>query len=252
MTNLEKLALYIFVGQQTFLDGNCLKNDIINHFPRLNKFTFNIRSFIYNYDQDHLLSNEYIQDTFTGLGDIQVISCVDYFPNERSGQCHFYSYPYTLTYYEYITNNFPGGLFKCVREVSLFDESPFEHEFFVRISHAFPLLKNLSVINQTPQKQKLNNNNEHLSIIEYLHLTKLCLIGTHDDYVDQFLVDTKTCLPKNIMLSIDYDSLKRVTNNFTRDATRVNCCKINYVYIYDELQIPERLTNYFPNAKIST
>src|SRR5437762_9860529 len=83
MTNLEKLALYIFVGQRTFLDGNCLKNDIINHLPRLNKFTFNIRSFIYNYDQDHLLSNEYIQDTFTGLEDIQVISCVDYFPNER-------------------------------------------------------------------------------------------------------------------------------------------------------------------------
>jgi hypothetical protein len=248
MTNLEKLSLYIFVGQRTFLDGNYLKNDIINHLPRLNKFTFNIRSFIYNYDQANLLSNEYIQDTLKGLGDIQVISCVDYFPNERSGQCHFYSYPYTLTYYEYITNNFSGGLFKCVREVSLFDKCPFEHEFFIRIAHAFPLLKNLSVINQTPQKQK----NEHLLIIEYRHLTELCFIGSHDDYIDQFLVDAKTCLPKNIRLFVEYDSLKRVTNNFTRDATRVNCCKINYVYIYDEFQISKRFTNYFPNAKIST
>jgi hypothetical protein len=42
-----------------------------------------------------------------------------------------YSYPYTLTYYDDISNNFPGGLFKCVREISLFDERSFEHEFFV-------------------------------------------------------------------------------------------------------------------------
>ncbi|CAF3965460.1 unnamed protein product, partial [Rotaria sp. Silwood2] len=250
MTNLEELALYIFVGQRTCLDGNCLKNDIINHLPRLNKFTFNIRSFIYDLDQADLLSNEYIQDTFKGLGDIQVISCVDYFPKQRTGQCHFYSYPYTLTYYNNITNNFTDGLFKFVREVSLFDEHPFEHEFFIRIARAFPLLENLSMINQTQQKQKLNNNNEHLSIIEYLHLNQLRFIDTHDDYVEQFLVNTNTCLPKNIRLFIHYDSLKRVTNNFTRVATRVNCCKINCLRIYNQFQISKRLTNYFPNAKI--
>jgi len=41
---------------------------------------------------------------------------------------------YSLTYYDNITNNFPGGLFKYVVEISLYDERPFEHEFFLRIS----------------------------------------------------------------------------------------------------------------------
>ena len=108
------------------------------------------------------------------------------------------------------------------------------------------------MINETPQKQKLNNNNEHLSIIEYLHLNELRFIDTHNDYIEQFLVDTNTCLSKNIRLFGYYDSLKRVTNNFTRFATRVNCCKINCLCIYDQFQTSKRLINYFPNAKILT
>ncbi|CAF1050282.1 unnamed protein product [Rotaria sp. Silwood1] len=51
--------------------------------------------------------------------------------SDESAQCHFYSCPYTLRYYHNITNSFQGGLFKCVCEVSLFDERPFEHEFFI-------------------------------------------------------------------------------------------------------------------------
>jgi hypothetical protein len=54
----------------------------------------------------------------------QVISCVNYFSEVVGGQYHIYSYPYTLKEYNNITNNFPGGLF---------DERPFEHEFFLHI-----------------------------------------------------------------------------------------------------------------------
>jgi len=142
MTNLEQLALYIFSVKRTFIDRNCLKNDIINHLPRLSKFIFNIPSYIYNLDQTHLLSNEYIQHTLADLTDVQVVSYVDYFPWEGSGQCHFYSYPYTLRYYDNITNSFQGGLFKCVRNVSLFDERPFEHEFLLELLVRFRFLKN--------------------------------------------------------------------------------------------------------------
>jgi hypothetical protein len=56
-------------------------------------------------------------------------------------QCHIYSYPYEWKCYKNITNNFPGGLFKCVYEVSLFDERPFEHEFFLQIAQSFPFMK---------------------------------------------------------------------------------------------------------------
>ncbi len=79
----------------------------------------------------HFPSNEDIHRTFTSFKDYQVICCVDYFPKERYGQCHFYSCPYTLTHYDNLTNNSLSGLFNNVQEVRLFDQRPFEHEFFI-------------------------------------------------------------------------------------------------------------------------
>jgi len=65
-----------------------------------------------------------------------------------------------MKFYYYITNNFPGGLFKYVQKISLFDEYPFEHEFFIRISESFPIVKNLSLTNPTPQnKNQLHQTN---------------------------------------------------------------------------------------------
>jgi hypothetical protein len=72
----------------------------------------------------------------------------------KCGQCHIYLYPYTLTYYHNIINHFPGGLFKCVGEISLYDERPLEHEFFVRITQAFPFITKLSLSNRKAQKLK--------------------------------------------------------------------------------------------------
>ncbi|CAF4124145.1 unnamed protein product, partial [Rotaria sordida] len=55
----------------------------------------------------------------------------------RYNQCHIYSYPYQWKCYNKITNNFPDGLFKCVYQVSLFDEHSFQHEFFFQIQKSF-------------------------------------------------------------------------------------------------------------------
>ncbi|CAF4007548.1 unnamed protein product, partial [Rotaria sordida] len=122
------------------------------------------------------------------------------------GQCHIYSCPYTLTYYDDITNNFPGGLFNSVEKVRLFDERPFENEFFIRISQAFPFLKRITIVNRKPQnfkqEQQLNDNTQKSSNIEYSHLTMLHLLRVHDDYVEQFLFDTKTCLSNYIQLAV--------------------------------------------------
>ena len=53
-------------------------------------------------------------------------------------------------------------------------------------------------MNAKPQKNKLyrksNNDNQDLSIIKYPHLTSLNLFDAHDDYVEQFLVDTEMSL----------------------------------------------------------
>jgi hypothetical protein len=135
MSNLENLYLYFaFKHLPRFLDGYALEKDIISHLPRLNKFVFNIRSIISLDNQISLPSNDDIQCTFANFTNNKIISCVDYFPKANIGQCHIFSHPYTTDYYDNITNNFPGGLFKCIRKISLFDESPFEHEFFIGIA----------------------------------------------------------------------------------------------------------------------
>ncbi|CAF1230165.1 unnamed protein product, partial [Rotaria sordida] len=198
MLNLEKLDLHLHnvVRGNGFIDGKYLKENIINYMLQLNKFAFNIRSFESSYNLINLPSNEDIQHTFKEFKNNQIVSCVDYFQKRQCGSCHIYSYPYRMKYYDDITNNFPGGLFKYVQTVELFDDRPFEYEFFRQIAQSFPFMKNLSVINDKPQKNKLYRkskkvDNQDLSIIEYPHLIRLHLYQAHDDYVEQFLVDTE-------------------------------------------------------------
>ncbi|CAF0981930.1 unnamed protein product [Rotaria sordida] len=152
-------------------------------------------------------------------------------------------------------NNFPGGLFKCVRQVSLYDEYPFEHEFFLRIQKSFPLMEKLNLYNKKRQNnkqyRKSKENIEHLSIVEYSYLTNLILYDTHYDYIEEFLLDTKTCLENGVFLSLNYKSLKKVTRNFKRNAIRINSNKVNRLYISGEFNITERLKHYFSHAKIS-
>ncbi|CAF3775208.1 unnamed protein product [Rotaria sordida] len=169
--------------------------------------------------------------------------------------CHIYSYSSPMQYYSYITNNFPDGLFKYVRVVSLFDEHPFEHEFFLRIQKSFPFMERLCVINHKSQNHKQsyesNNDNRISSVIEYSFLSELDIDDVHDDYIEQFLFDTKTYLQSNVLLYINYESLKRLTHNFKRDATRINCAKVNELKFRSGAKCPNSsLQEYFPNAKI--
>ncbi|CAF3690225.1 unnamed protein product [Rotaria sp. Silwood1] len=255
MFNLEELSLYLAVNVNgTFIDGNHLKRNIIDYMPRLNQFSFYLRSVMHIRNQVNLPSTEDIKRTFIDFSDHEIISYVDYFREAEQGRCHIYSYPSFMPYYGGISNNFPGGLFKYVRAVSLYDEQPFDHEFFLRIVQSFPLMEKLALTNKKPQNWKQsyssNNNNENLSVIEYSCLNELVIIDVHDDYIEEFLIDTKTYLPKNVFLSIKYESLKRVTHNFARDATRINCAKINELELFPETRYSTSLQEYFPYAKI--
>ncbi|CAF4727365.1 unnamed protein product, partial [Rotaria sp. Silwood2] len=142
MLNLEELTLYIDVSSfKIFIDGNNLKENIINHLSRLNKFLFNILSIMHLHMKPYLPTNEEIENTFSNFTGNKIISSVEYFPIRQSGQCRIYTYPFTINNYARISNNFSGGLFKYVHEISLFDEHHFEHEFFIRIAQSFPFLK---------------------------------------------------------------------------------------------------------------
>jgi hypothetical protein len=59
----------------------------------------------------NLPSKQDIQQTFTDFKDNQIISYVDFFAKRKQGQCHIYSYPFLMKYYDGITNNFPSGLY---------------------------------------------------------------------------------------------------------------------------------------------
>ena len=135
-------------------------------------------------------------------------------------------------------------------EVFLYDERPFEHEFFIRIAQSFPFVKHLNVSNKKPQKNKLPNDNEGFPVIEYPHLMHISLIDVHDDYIEQFLIDRKVSLSKNVSLFVDFKSLERVTEHFRRDATRINCNKVNYTCFeyscgYNKSKIPQHIKDYF-------
>ncbi|CAF1013573.1 unnamed protein product [Rotaria sp. Silwood1] len=118
-SNLYKLDLHLKIKYDNeLIDGNHLEENIINYMPRLNKFIFNIRSFNYLPNLINLPSNEDIQYTFK---DNKIISCVVYFKKRQY------------------------GLFKYVHKVSLYDEHPFEHEFFLQIAQSFPFMKKLTI-----------------------------------------------------------------------------------------------------------
>ncbi|CAF3305919.1 unnamed protein product [Rotaria sp. Silwood2] len=201
-----------------------------------------------------LFATDYPNLSGLGLYNVDDETVKYVFNEEREGQCHVYSYPYTMQHYHGITNNFSGGLFEYVYEVSLFDELPLEHEFFLRISQSFPFMTRLSLTNNKPQNDKLcrrlNDNDHNLSVIKYLHLSELILYNAHDDYIEQFLVDTKTHLQNDTYLSIKYESLERVTHNFNRNTTRINCAKLSCIYFVRKPEFLPNLSNYFPHAEI--
>jgi hypothetical protein len=130
MKNVEEFHLQFLNKSQSLIDGNVLQKYFINHMSKLNKLTFNIGSLVRFVDENNTPSNEDIKNTFENFNDI-IISNIDYFSKTNLFYYHIYSYPYTWNIYYYITNNFSGGLFKSVREISLFDEHPFEHDFFL-------------------------------------------------------------------------------------------------------------------------
>jgi hypothetical protein len=253
MLNLEELDLNLKVDK-TFIGGDTLKKNIIIYMPRLYKLTFNICSTIYHHNQTNFPFNEHIQKTSEYFSNNQIVTCIDHFQEKGCSLCHIYSYPYKWKVYNAITNHFGGGLFTSVTVVSLYDERPFEHEFFLRIAQSFPFMKELTIQNRKAQNNKQfirsNNDDQILSIIEYPNLTRLDICSTHDDYVELFLFDTKMSLPNNLHLHVNYLSLERVTYSFTRYTTRSNCAKIAALYFYTVNQIGQHIQNYFPHTCI--
>jgi hypothetical protein len=186
MSSLEELDLDFKNSCKPIIDGHSLETNIIINMITLKKFTFNIRSFIRRDDIVNVPSVQNLHHTFQNFQNNNIISSIDYFPTNR------------WTFYDNINLNFPGGLFTYVREISLYDVRPFEHDFFLRIVQSFPLIKKINLKNDEPQ-QNVNQSN---SINKYTRLMELDLVEAHEHYFEEFLNETKTCLSNDIHLHV--------------------------------------------------
>ena len=129
------------------------------------------------------------------------------------------------------------------------DIRPFEHEFFLRIARFFPFLKILSVSNVESQFMMNSywniDNNPLYSIVEYPNLISLDLRSSYIDYIDQFLNQKKTHLPRLTKLAVNYDELIMITHNFTRKSLLRNCAQVKELLFERAFTHKKHFYNYF-------
>ncbi|CAF1389221.1 unnamed protein product [Rotaria sordida] len=254
MTHLEKLTLYLrisktglFIGDASpFIDGIHLHNEILVHIPQLHTFKYYISTETCTDYSNLRISNRDIQQTFTNIIKYGQTACIMDYYGASGTICHVYSLPFTFTHLYKITTHFPFIVFDTVTHLSVYDIVPFKHEFFMRINQAFPLLKCFTVKNARMQYW---NSNDNLSdpIIEFTHLISLEIIHAGMYYLEQFLVKTNTLLPRLTRLKVNYNDLKTVTINFTREETRHNCSKVKQLIVEDSIIFSKYVYQYFPS-----
>jgi hypothetical protein len=241
MSNMKKLTLCFRVRRRSsFIDGTYLRNEVLNFMPNLNRFQFDIVCDSSIINSDYKPSSDYIRCTLIENG-YDADCYIDYYTDEYA-RCHIYSLPFTMDRIHYITSRFPGGTFINVRILRFSDLlRSFKHTFFVKISRSFPMLSKLTVSNSTERIEKPSwtwtKSKQTSSIIEYPHLTELRLDDVHIDYVEQFLSNLNTRLPSLNELYVKYEHLVSVTNNFTRNATRINCSKLKTIIFNERIHL---------------
>ena len=114
---------------------------------------------------------------------------------------------------------------------------------FSKLSHnLFLFFKHYRYENNEPQKYKKYS----FTFITFPHLAVLNLELAHIDYVEQFLFERKTRLPCLLHLTIQYESLVMITNNFTNDPTHFNFAQLKTLVTDKSFVRPENFHSYFP------
>ncbi|CAF4549255.1 unnamed protein product, partial [Rotaria sp. Silwood1] len=250
MSHLEELTLFLHIlGGSTFISGTHLANEILIHMRQLHTFIFYIDSLNGIVDPAVRISADDIERTFTNVKYGQVACMVDYF-GSNDMIYRVFSLPTKFNRLERITNNIPNIVFNSVTHLKLQDEHPFKHEFFVRLARAFPFLKILSISNLRSPFWRFDEiylrDKDLCSIIEYSHLIFLDVKNANPYYIEHFLNETKTHLPCLTKLTVLYEDLKQVTENFTREEMRRNCGGVKQLFVERSIVCPEYIYRYFP------
>jgi hypothetical protein len=250
MSHLEELTLYLYIlHESTFISGTHLDNEILIHMPRLRTFTFYFASENdIDDDADIRIFNSDIQRSFTNMKYGQVTCMAGYLEPCKMIH-HSFSLPFKFHFLQRVGNNIPNVVFSSVTHLKLWDKDGFRHEFFVRLTRAFPLLQKLSIWNIKSPFSSCQDfhlrDKDWCSIVEYPYLISLNIKHAHPHYVEHFLNETKTHLPRLKELKITSDHLNNVTKNFTRDETRSNCARVNQLIVEYPIVYSKDVYNYF-------
>jgi len=253
MKYLEKLTLYLRIQNRgTFIDSTHLQNEILFYMPHLHSFTFYISTYNNTDDLFRYVPSQDIQRIPINIGHQQRIANVINYSNSRQAVCSIFSLPFTFDILHDIGSTFPDTVFKYVTNLWVEDVVPFNHEFFIRVARSFPLLDKLHVKNLKLQSSCYinsvsSNDNQSYSIAKYPYLTSLGVINGNIDNVEEFLNETNASVPCLTKLVINYNDLKIVTKNFTREETRRNCTKIKQLFLFNGLGCRKDFYHYFPS-----
>ena len=250
MSYLEQLTLYFRINNRIgFIDSTELDNDILAYMPQLHSFNFYISTRGAAVDLFRYVPNEETRKTVTILGHQRMISFSNY-DGIQTGVHHSFSLPFAFDRLEGVGNTIPDTVFRYVTYLLVEDVIPFEHEFFVRIARCFPSLVSFRVVSMERQSFNMNTdlsaNSQSYAVAQYPHLTSLNLFLANDDYIDEFLNEQKTSVPCLTELNIVFNSLRIITQNFTREQTRRNCAKVKRLIFIGAQVHPKEFYIHFP------
>ena len=247
INKLEQLSLNVCVGTgDRLIDGNDIHQDILIYMPRLQSFVFHIESTCDAKTLGENFTSKDIEQTFMNIGYEQV-ACVTHYCTSIHMMCHVFSIPYAFDFLHMLGKNFGKMIFTNVTRLALFEYAPFEYEFFFQLAQSFPFLRTLKILNWESDRARLKDDIQSISFVEYPSLSKLDVSSAHIIYIEQLLHYSTTHLPRLTELRIKYEDLKIVTNDFTRDATRINCCKIKKLEYSETIEHSDELARYFPS-----
>ena len=251
MNKLERFTLHIYIGSgEKLIDGNDIHQDILIHMPQLQSFVFHIQSSCKPNILGENFTNKDIEQTFINIGYEQVI-CLTRSDMDIFMFCNVFSVPYAFDFLHMFGKNFDKMIFPNVTRLALWEFTPFEYEFFFRLAQSFPVLRTLIITNRDHDRNRLKEDLPSNSFVEFPYLSILDVASAHMIYSEQLLHHPTTRLPRLTKLTIHYEDLKMVTNDFTRDATRINCSKIQILEFFEPMEHSDDFTRYFPSLKIS-
>ena len=251
MLHLEKLSLYLCIENgNRFIDERYLQTEIIVYTPQLRSFTFYISTYVEFVNSVDYVSRQDLQQIIINHEHQCMATIINHIIDFQT-ICSIFSLPFAFNRLHDIGNVFPDTIFNNVTHLMVHDVVPFNHEFFIRMARSFPLLAHLQLVNLKPQSShsRSTSPSDHIhtcSIIEYRHLISLDARLAHRNYLEQFLSERKSSVPRLTELTIVFNELRLVTNNFTRVELRNNCANLKRLFYMSSWVHTKQFYVFFP------